>query len=386
MLRKPSMLVFAATLLFTAGQACALTDSAPGQAEPVHDVHTATAAAKRDLLLLMRDAGFRDVLLSRLLAMPERRMSIVDVLEFGSRSGQERMVDALSALDCRVRELKGLPVEGDAILELRLALPTADMPNSAIKASSLYVATTPVGDDRRWLNVVAHNADGASINFGADGAVPFPTLVIGVNADIALRDGLAVVNAGLQASGLQMRDLPQGPARARSNEPLDVSVLSRARLLVDQEPNIKGAAEIFAIVSGLNADEAKLEMRTVTMPWLQYDKTTYYPNQDLIIWNGFRYGMANVQLFEEDSQINYQELLTKLVTGVGAALGPIHPSIPFVAAVGNAILKALPDDALIDDHDYVDSYYLLERGKAYSNHWGAAHNANVNIVPGQLGR
>lgn len=386
MLRKPSILLFAAALSFTAGQACAQTNLMPGQVESVRDVRSAMAAAKHDLLLLLRDAAFRDDLLTRLLSEPDQRMSIVEMLEFGAGSSQERMMDALPALDRRVRELKGLAVEGDAILQVRLALPTVGMPKSAINASNLYVATPPVGDDRRWLNVVAHTAEGASINFDADGAVPFPTLVIGVNADIAMRDGLTVVNAGLQASGLQMRDLPQGPAGARSNEPLDVSVLSRARLQVDQEPNIKGAAEIFAIVSGLDADEAKLELRTVAMPWLQHDKTTYYPNQDLIIWNGFRYGVANVQLFEEDSQINYKDLLTKLVTGVGAALGPIHPSIPFVAAVGNAILEVLPDSALTDDHDYVDSYYLLERGKAYSNHWGAAHNANVNIVPKQFGR
>lgn len=383
---KPLTLLFAATLLFTAGHTCAQTNLTPGKAESVRDVHTAMAAVKYDLLLLLRDAAFRDDLITRLLAEPGQRMSIVDIHEFGALSSEQRMVDSLPALDRRVRELKGLAVEGDAVLQVRLALPAAGRPNSMIKASNLYVAATPVGDDHRWLNVLAHTADGGSITLDADGAVPFPTLVVGVNADIALRDGLAMVNAGLQARGLQARNLLNGASGARRNEPLDLSVLTRACLSVDNEPNIKGAAEIFAIVSGLNADEAKPELRTVTMPWLQHDKTTYYPNQDLIIWNGFRYGVANVHLFEEDGQTNYKNLLTALVTGLGTALGPIHPSIPFVAAVGNAILKVLPDSALTDDHDYVDSYYLLERGKAYKTHWGAAHNANIDIVPKQLGR
>jgi len=377
---KPTHLprALAAVLLLASSCAQAQQQPVPTQAETVRDVHAAMAAAKLDLLLLLQDPAFRIELLQQLITAPKQRIAISNALQFSDQQANERIIDSVHALDAKVRELKGLKPDGAPLLQVRLALP-AGLSAQSVTSSNLYVVATPVADDHQWLDVLAHNADGGAMIVDPVADVQVPMLVVGISADIALREGLEMINEGLRSNNLQTL-----PTAGRA-EPLAVSVLQRARLLVDHEPNIKGRAEIFAIVSGLNADEAKPELRTVTMPWLEYDKTTYYPNQDLVIWNGFRYGVANVQMFEEDGQTNYKEMLLALIKGVGAVLGPIHPSIPVVAEVGSAILKVLPDSAFTDDHDYVDSYYLLERGRAYNNHWGAVHNANVDIVPKMIG-
>ena len=76
--------------------------------------------------------------------------------------------------------------------------------------------------------------------------------------------------------------------------------LYRIRLNNDQEPWISGAAEMLAVVSGVQPDQAKATLTIVDLPYLDYDGTDYTPNQILIFWSQYRYGAATVQLFEHD--------------------------------------------------------------------------------------
>lgn len=52
-----------------------------------------------------------------------------------------------------------------------------------------------------------------------------------------------------------------------------------------------------------------------------------------------------------------------------------------IAEIGGAILKAMPSGWFTNDTDYLDSFYLLQRGKTYTGRMGAANNAQVTLSP-----
>jgi len=70
-----------------------------------------------------------------------------------------------------------------------------------------------------------------------------------------------------------------------------------------------------------------------------------------------------------------------LSNGVKAALGAFAPEYAVIADIAGAILKAMPTSWFANDIDYIDSYYLLQRGQAYQDRMGAANNAKVTLTP-----
>lgn len=279
-----------------------------------------------------------------------------------------------------LRAVKGLPEQGADLLQVRLLLPEGTGRDD-FALSAYRVAAVPLGEDRLDTMVSTYAADGSMQEIGIDARPAFPLLLVEVDTRTALREGMKVVNEGLRAAGLQTL-----PAQAAQADTLDITRLDRIRLAVDQEPNLKGAAEIFAIVSGLQVDEKKPEMRTFDMPWLDHDKTDYYPSQPWILWGNYRYDVANVQLFEEDGETNYKTMLSALIKVVGATIGPIQPSVGLVSVIADAVLTVMPDAWFVDEHDYVDSFYLLQRGQAYTSRPGAGANATVDLTPITLGK
>ena len=279
-----------------------------------------------------------------------------------------------------LRALKGLPEQGADLLQVRVLLPEGTQ-REDFALSAYRVAAVPMGEDRLDTMVRTYAADGSMLEIGIDARPAFPLLLVEVDTRTALREGMKVVNEGLLAAGLQTL-----PAQAAQADTLDITRLDHIRLAVDQEPNVKGAAEIFAIVSGLQVDEKKPEMHTFEMPWLEYDKTDYYPGQPWIQWDNYRYDVANVQLFEEDGETNYKTMLSALIKVVGATIGPIQPSVGLVSVIADAVLTVMPDAWFVDEHDYVDSFYLLQRGQAYTSRPGAGANATVDLTPITLGK
>lgn len=279
-----------------------------------------------------------------------------------------------------LRELKGLPEQGADLLQVRVLLPEGTGRDD-FALSAYRVAAVPLGEDRLDSTVRTYGADGSMLEIGIDARPAFPLLLVEVDTRTALREGMKVINEGLRAAGLQT-----APAQVAQADTLDITRLDRIRLAVDHEPNIKGAAEIFAIVSGLQVGEKKPEMRTFEMPWLDHDKTDYYPGQPWILWENYRYDAANVQLFEEDGETNYKTMLSALIKVVGVTIGPIQPSITLVSVIADAVLAAMPDAWFVDEHDYVDSFYLLQRGQTYTGRAGAGANATVDLTPITLGK
>jgi hypothetical protein len=239
-------------------------------------------------------------------------------------------------------------------------------------AGEPLVAYAPDGRERDWTAVPGFRRGGEAIALDPRRAPAAPVIVIAKRH--AHKQEIAEANLALQRAGLQHL-----PALAAAS--IETSRLDAIRLVDDEEPWISGAAEIYAVVSGV-VGANQPEVHIVDMPYLDNDGTTYAPRQIVIDWSGFQYRVANVQLFEHDDNTSYQQLVMVLISAIGEA-GTLagHPTIMAVTEIANRILAAIPASVFTNDDDYVDSFYTLEQGHAYTGLVGAARNATVTLVP-----
>lgn len=324
---------------------------------------------------LLNDRSFPAVL-SRHLGSGDQAAMLNRVMEEYALTGAPAQADArqLAQIDQQLREHKGIARLSESLLELRLYVPRSFV--GRLDWSRVQVAYVPAGKSRSWTHIEAFDRAGATHLLDARRPPAEPVLIAGVNRREDQRAGLAAVNEQLQQAGVQR------PALAlTSSAAMDTTKLVRISLKNDEEPWILGAAEIYAVVSGVQPDQAQPALTVVDMPYLDYDNTTYSPNQILIFWAGYRYGAANIQLFEHDDNTNYHDLAVALSQGVSAILGAFAPSYAIIGEVATAVLQAMPASWLTNDDDYVDSYYTIEKDRSYFNVSGAAKNATVTLAP-----
>ena len=131
----------------------------------------------------------------------------------------------------------------------------------------------------------------------------------------------------------------------------------------------------------MDFDASRVQIEAVDLPYLDHDGTNYSPNQILVFWENYRFAAANVQLYEHDDNTNYQSLVLALVSAVQAVLDFTAPQYALIARIANEIIAAMPSGWFANDDDYVDSFYTLEKGRAYTSHSGAAGNARINFTP-----
>ncbi|MEG2805956.1 DUF3103 family protein [Stenotrophomonas sp.] len=356
--------------------------SAAVSAQAVHadraDVPMLTDASAREVAALIAQPGFAEGVTGALATHPDRGVPLSRLMARFDPQARTQATRTLAATERQVRLRKGLPADGADLLQVRAYVP-AGASLGDVPASALWVATLPRGDDRQWTTLTAYDASGRSHLLDARVPPAFPVLIVDVDTRTAMEAGLQVVNAGLVARGLQSPERIRLAANGSAS--LDLTRLDRIRLADDQEPWALGAAEVFAVVSGLQVGAAAPEMVTVTLPYLDHDNTDYSPGQPLVVWGNYRFDTANVQLFEDDGDTNYQDLLVALTDGVKLALGAFAPEYAVIADIAGAILKAMPTTWFGNDTDYLDSFYLLQRGQAYTDRMGAANNAKVTLSP-----
>lgn len=350
------------------------------QATPAEagDVHAVADASARDVAAWLGQPDLAGPLVQALGAGPEGGVPLAAVMAQSDPRGNSVAARTLSAREGLVRHYKGLPAQDRGLLRVRSFIP-AGQTLSSVAPADLWVAVLPKGDDRRWSSLVAYDRHGRQHLLDAQVAPAFPVLIVDIDTGQAVQEGMALINAGLQARGLQSADRIEPAADGQAS--LDVTRLDRIRLADDAEPWALGGAEVFAVVSGLQIGKAEPEMATVSLPYLDHDKTEYTPGQPLVIWGNYRFDTANVQLFEDDGDTNYQALLVALTDGVKLALGAFAPEYAVIADIGGAILKAMPSSWFTNDTDYLDSFYLLQRGQTYTGRMGAANNAQVTLSP-----
>lgn len=274
---------------------------------------------------------------------------------------------AIRAANQAVLDAKGLPVTSGSLLRLRLGHP--DMRSAFNRGEIPVVAATPTDDNATVLT--GYDPSGTPVVL--DGAyVPSrPVLLVEVDVARALPQGLRVMRTTLAAAGIGG---PAPTAAATATGGYWATKINAIRLSDDKEPWFKGAAEIFSTVGGFGLDgTAKIDI--VDMPYLDYDNTTYYPNQLLVHFNGYKYNLADVVMMEDDGDTNY----LALAQAIAAALLYIVDGGAYTPLV-SAILAAMPNSWWTDDPDYVDSWYTLSTtssGRLY----GAAANGWMDVVP-----
>lgn len=329
---------------------------------------------------MLADRNFTAVVERELAGKDEAVMLKPLLNTYGESSVQAKAAaDTLRSTDNVVRQIKAITTETDSVMDVRLYLPKKFA--GKVDWKNLLVAYPPAGKKNEYATVEAFDRNGKS--YKLDGRTPptMPVLIVGINRTEAHRAGVELMNKHLQAAGMQSKPSMKLGAPSTMATNIDTTKLDRIRLNNDQEPWVSGAAEIFAVVSGVQPDQAKATLTVVDLPYLDHDGTDYTPNQILVYWSEYRYAAANVQLFEHDDNTNYKDLAVALSQGVTAILGAFAPAYAVIGQVATAILQAMPANWFSNDDDYVDSFYTLEKGRTYTNYVGAARNATLNMSP-----
>lgn len=347
-------LCVAVAAAFTPTPAAAAGDRAAPAERPAGVASTLDALARR-VAGSLADTRVRDELTPALLAGP------VDLAALRADLGTRAR-----AADLAVRAAKGLPETVGSLLRARLADPA--MRGALRSGVPPLVAAAP--DDDAAAAVVAYDATGRTVLLDPVRLPDRPVIVIEVDVAKALPAGLDVLRRALAERGVA-----GAPARAAAAAGgYWATKVNAVRLANDQEPWIKGAAEIYGIVGGFGLD-GKARVDIVQLPYLDHDGTTYYPNQLLVHFNGYKYNLADVVMMEDDGDTNYLQL----AQAIAAALLTIVDGGVYIPLV-SAILSAIPTSWWTDDPDYVDSWYTLSTGSGGRLN-GAAGNGWLEVSP-----
>ncbi|MFF9410459.1 DUF3103 family protein [Streptomyces anandii] len=320
--------------------------------------------------------------LARSLTDPVRRERVREaVLASGevpltalARGGLKAM---LAAADQRIAAAKGLDAGVGPLLRLRLG--DASMSGALGAGTAPWVAAAGVDDDAP--TVVAYDSRGRAHRLDARHVPDRPVYVVDIDGSRALAAGLGVLDAQLRHYGLASatpaptRDGAARAPRARAaTAGFWTTRVTAVELADDEEPWIKGDAEIYTLVTGFGQD-GKVRVDPVDMPYLDNDGTVYRPGQILVNWSYYKYDLADAVMMEDDGGTNYHDLAEAIAT----ALLTITDHGAYIPLV-DAVLDAIPDDWWTDDPDYVDSWYTLSRTDDGTRH-GARGNGWMTLEP-----
>ncbi|KAG1192034.1 hypothetical protein G6F35_013694 [Rhizopus arrhizus] len=186
-----------ALLLASAG-AAAQGDAAARGAQ----IQAVTEASAREVAGLIAQPGFAEAVRTTLAASPERGVALDAVMERFDPGVRTQASVSLASNDQQLRQAKGLPAQGEGLLQLRAYVPEGQS-LADIAPRQLWVASLPRGNDRDWTTLTAYDARGRAHVLDARQAPAFPVLIVDVDTRRSVQEGMALVNAGLRARGLQ---------------------------------------------------------------------------------------------------------------------------------------------------------------------------------------
>lgn len=260
-------------------------------------------------------------------------------------------------------------------------------PKNNLDFSNVLFSFAPKGDEKTWSTIKAYTLDKKEVYLDAKEAPNQPVIVIETDGFETLKREVSYMNQYLRELGVQNMRFNDSKLDLRvtssKNAGLETTKLDKIRLNDDEEPWISGAAEVYAITSGIKDGNNNPEIKVIPMYYLDYEDTDYYPNQILLFWDDYQYQAANIQLFEKDDNVNYKDLVSAIVNGVFQIIGTVstQPWVNVLGQVAGAIIQAMPDSWYTNNDDYVDSFYTIEKNKSYTNYYGARGNAKVNMSP-----
>lgn len=345
---------------------------------------------------LLTDDAFRALVAERLDGAENAPLSELLTAYRDQRPSKSAAVERIFAEDLAVRDFKGTTDYTAGLMELRLVTPAGH--KAAVDFENILVAFEPMGDDLRWTEVQAFDRQGNVHTLDANVAPDFPVLIADINSREDLRSGMAMVNEGLQAAGLQATDAQtlQNALAARQNagaatkaipcNGIETAKMTYIRVKDDKESWLSGKAEMYVLVNGIDPTISEPEIRLVDLPYLDHEDTTYYPNQILIFWYNYRYLAANANFYEHDDNTNWQEILTGVITQVKVVLGVFAPTYAWIADVANAIIQVMPEHWFANKDDYVDTIYTIDTDDlTYTSqqrtYTGAGNNVTLKLQP-----
>lgn len=362
----------ASLLALSAGQTSAAppTAPAPSTSAPAPAVTTAQEQAARAVARSLADGTWRARLRHAALASDE-----VALTALARHDGPSGLTNTLTAADQRIAAAKGLDAAGVGSL-LRLRLGDKSMRPALNAGVAPWVVPATAADDA--TTAVAYDARGTAHTVDARRTPSRPVYVVDIDSTKALAAGLGVLNDQLHhyglASAAPTAEHAAGSRAMSAAEGFWTTRISAVELSDDEEPWIKGDAEIYTLVTGFGQD-GKVRVDPVDMPYLDNDGTVYRPNQILVNWSNYKYNLADAVMMEEDGSTNYRDLAKALAT----ALLTITDQGTYIPLV-NALLDAMPDDWWTDDPDYVDSWYTLAQSDN-GTRYGARGNGWMTVEP-----
>ncbi|CAH7475205.1 conserved hypothetical protein [Vibrio chagasii] len=361
------------------------------------------AAAQKQTLALQISARYADLESSLKTQITEKSLS-TPLDELSSAQPYSAFSSKMHKADSSYRKLKGIDEFSDSVLEIRMA--DEAMVEAWKNGESPLFAYEPSGDDSNWQYIEAYDVYGQVHELDVYQMPDVPVFVIDSNGAEELKAGLMTMQAEMQKQGTdtqlnsgsnsasskheepQKQTLFNSDARSLAEsepEELNTTQLTKIRLAIDREPWISGKAEIYAIVTGVDSSRIAPQIDLIEMPYLDYDKQTYYPSQSIIFWPRYRWGAADMILMEHDDGTNYKDLAKLLVQAAEEILKMIpDPEVQgytIIPQITSKIIELIPNNVLVNDDDFVDVYYTLMQNTPYVDRPGAGGNAVASFTP-----
>ncbi|MEZ8120213.1 DUF3103 domain-containing protein [Vibrio splendidus] len=360
-----------------------------------------SSAAQKQSLALQISERYSDLELSLKAQISEKNLS-APVDKLSSTQPYSAFSSRMQKADLGYRKMKGVNDFSDSLLEIRMA--DEAMIEAWKNGESPLFAFEPSGDDSNWQYIEAYDVYGQVHELDVYQTPDVPVFVIDSNGAEELKAGLMAMQTEMNKLGTatqinansdkisvhksQQQPLMNKVRRSISEsepEELNTTQLSKIRLAIDREPWISGKAEIYAIVTGVNASRIEPQIDLVEMPYLDYDKQTYYPNQTVIFWPRYRWGAADMILMEHDDGTDYKALAKLLVEAAEEILKMIpDPEVQgyaIIPQITGKIIDVIPEGVLVNDDDFVDVYYTLMQNTPYVDRPGAGGNAVASFTP-----
>ncbi|TWD38785.1 DUF3103 family protein [Vibrio crassostreae] len=363
-----------------------------------------SSSAQKQSLALQISERYSDLELSLKAQISQKSLS-TPIDKLNSSQPYSAFSNKMQKADLGYRKMKGINNFSDSVLEIRMA------DEAMIKAwkngENPLFAFEPSGDDSNWQYIEAYDVYGQVHQLDVYQMPDVPVFVVDSNGAEELKAGLMAMQAEMNKLGTATQ-INSGSKNIGDNngskvqkqtfmgkatrsmamsepEPLNTTQLTKIRLAVDQEPWISGKAEIYAIVTGVDSSRLEPQIDLVEMPYLDYDKQTYYPNQTVIFWPRYRWGAADMILMEHDDGTDYKALAKLLVEAAEEILKMIpDPEVQgyaIIPQITGKIIDVIPDGVLVNDDDFVDVYYTLMQNTPYVDRPGAGGNAVASFAP-----
>ena len=359
------------------------------------------ASAQKQSLALQISERYSDLELSLKAQISEKNLS-APVDKLSSTQPYSAFSSRMQKADLGYRKMKGINDFSDSVLEVRMA--DEAMIEAWKNGENPLFAFEPSGDDSNWQYIEAYDVYGQVHELDVYQMPDVPVFVVDSNGAEELKAGLMAMQTEMNKLGTatqinansdkisvhksQQQPLMNKVRRSISEsepEELNTTQLSKIRLAIDREPWISGKAEIYAIVTGVDSSRLEPQIDLVEMPYLDYDKQTYYPNQTVIFWPRYRWGAADMILMEHDDGTDYKALAKLLVQAAEEILKMIpDPEVQgyaIIPQITGKIIDVIPDGVLVNDDDFVDVYYTLMQNTPYVDRPGAGGNAVASFAP-----